>query len=195
MSKNNYKEDRINSFKEKQETSLSFSMEGFLNKQLKIEMDASQFYLSTASFIEGQGYEGVASFLYDHAQEEREHMLRILRYINERGGRAKIPSLNEPDISKYEALFYKLSSLDRLKKLFVLILESEQKVSHDIYTLVELSLKEKDYITFDFLQWYVKEQREEENLARRIIDKLNLIEEKESGLYWFDKEIKKMHEK
>lgn len=176
-------------------SSLEDSIERNLNAQLKMEAMASQNYLAFASLMEVEGYEGIAYFLYAHSEEERVHMLKILRYINERGGEAKIPSLEEPQIEEYKIKFKESNPSEKLKIIFSEILNQEIKVSMSINSLVSLSFEKKDFITFDFLQWYVKEQREEEDLARKIIDRINLIENKNSGIYLFDKEIKKFHEK
>lgn len=163
---------------------LSTKIQIELNKQLNIEGQSSQEYISMASWAEYKGFEGVCEFLYTHANEERIHMLKLVRYINERGGHAIITALPLPK-----------SSYNSLKELFEDVFEHEKKVSQKINSLVDLTLQEKDYSTHNFLQWYVYEQIEEERLARLILDKLNLIGEDKGGLYLFDCDIKKFHEK
>lgn len=161
---------------------LSTKIQIELNKQLNREGQASQEYISMASWAEYKGFEGVCEFLYTHADEERIHMLKLVRYINERGGHAIITAL---PLAK--------SSYNSLKELFEDIFEHEKQVSQKINSLVDLTLQEKDYSTHNFLQWYVSEQIEEECLARLILDKLNLIGEDKGGLYLFDRDIKKFH--
>lgn len=163
---------------------LSTKIQIELNKQLNREGQASQEYISMASWAEYKGLEGVCEFLYTHANEERIHMLKLVRYINERGGHAIITALPLPK-----------SSYNSLKELFEDLYDHEKKVSQKINTLVDLTLQEKDYSTHNFLQWYVSEQIEEERLARLILDKFNLIGEDKGGLYLFDRDIKKFHEK
>ena len=71
-------------------------IEKALNKQIELEASSSQFYLSMASWAESQGLSGTSSFLYKHSDEERLHMLKLVKFINERGGAAVIPALIKP---------------------------------------------------------------------------------------------------
>lgn len=156
----------------------SKKVEKALNDQVKIEAESSQFYLAMASWAEGNGYNGTATFLYEHADEERFHMLKLVKFINERGGTAKIPALPEPP-----------EEFESLTKVFENLLSHEIMVTKSINKVVDICLKEKDYTTHNFMQWYVSEQIEEESLARTIMDKLNLIGNDKGGLYLFDRDI------
>ncbi len=150
-----------------------------LNKQVQMEAESSQAYLAMASWAEIQpGLEGVSNFFYQQSDEERVHMLKLLRFINERGGFAVVPALQQP-----------MLTFPSLKKLFEEFLRQELNVSDSINDLVHLSLTEKDYATHNFLQWYVNEQIEEERTARTLNDKLELIGDDKSGLYLFDRDI------
>lgn len=162
---------------------LNPKIEKALNQQVQLEAASSQVYLAMASWAEVNGYEGIAGFLYMHSDEERMHMLKLLKFINERGGHGVVPALKEPP-AKYKGV----------KELFQDVLNHEIKVSTEINKLVDICLKEKDYTTHNFLQWYVSEQIEEEALARKIIDKLKLIGNDPSGLYFFDRDIASLHE-
>ena len=157
---------------------LKEKVEKALNNQLLIEADSSQIYLAMASWAENNGLGGTAKFLYQHSDEERTHMLKLIRYINERGGKAIIPALPKPK-----------TDFKNLNNLFQILLDHETMVTNKINDLVEICLKEKDYTTQNFLQWYVSEQIEEEALAKSIIDKLNMIGSDKSGLYMFDRDI------
>lgn len=157
---------------------LKEKIEEALNSQIKSEAQSSQIYLAMASWAETQGLGGAAQFLYKHSDEERMHMLKLIQYVNERGGKALIPELSEPTRD-----FKKLTSL------FQTLLDHEVMVSGEINDLVDICLSEKDYTTHNFLQWYVAEQIEEEALARTIMDKLNMIGEDKGGLYLFDRDI------
>lgn len=157
---------------------VSKKIESELNAQIASESDSSQYYLAMASWAETQGFNGVAQFLYKHSNEERTHMLKLVKYVNERGGHAIISALKEPPV--------KFTSL---KAVFESLLNHEVKVSQEINELVEICLKEKDYTTHNFLQWYVAEQIEEEALARLIMDKIKLIGDDKGGLYMFDRDI------
>jgi len=158
---------------------LSKNVEKALNNQIKLEAESSQIYLSMASWAESQGFEGVATFMYAHSDEERQHMLKIVKFINERGGHAIVSDLNAPPVSFGE-----------LKEMFKTLFDHEVMISQKINDLVEITLNEKDYATHNFLQWYVSEQIEEESLARNILDKISLIGDDKGGLYLFDNDVK-----
>jgi ferritin len=158
---------------------LSNSVKDALNNQVALEAQSSQAYLAMASWAEIQpGLEGVTEFFYKQSEEERVHMLKLIRFINERGGFAVISTLDQPMVT-----------FPSLKHAFEEFLNHELKVSESINDLVDLSLREKDYATYNFLQWYVTEQMEEERLARILNDKLEMIGEDRSGLYLFDRDI------
>ena len=157
---------------------LSTKIEKALNQQVLLEAESSQVYLAMASWAEVQGYEGIGGFMYKHSDEERMHMLKLVKFINERGGHAVIPALKQP-APKYMGI----------KALFQQVLDHEIHVSSEINKLVDICLKEKDYTTHNFLQWYVSEQIEEEALARKIIDKLKLIGDDKAGHYMFDRDL------
>ncbi len=160
---------------------LSKKIETALNKQIRLEAESSQIYLSMASWSETKGYSGIAEFMYAHADEERMHMLKIVKYVNERGGHAIITDLVAPP-----------KDFKTPEKMFETVLSHEIFVSKSINDLVDITFTEKDYATHNFLQWYVAEQIEEEATARTILDKINLIADTKSGFYMFDKDIKTM---
>ncbi|MBA3664992.1 MAG: ferritin [Bacteroidetes bacterium] len=160
---------------------LSAKVSSALNKQIELEAASSQYYLSMASWGETQGLNGVSTFLYEHADEERMHMLKLIKFVNERGGHGIVPPLKQPPVT-----------FKSVKAVFEEILKHEIMVTNEINNLVETTLKEKDYTTHNFLQWYVSEQIEEEALARQIVDKLKLIGDDKSGLYFFDRDLESM---
>ncbi len=150
-----------------------------LNRQIELEASSSQTYLAMAIWAENKGYTGTADFLYLHADEERMHMIKLIKFLNERGGLAVVPSLKAPK-SEYKDLH----------EVFGTLLEHELEVTESINEIVYVCLQEKDYTTHNFMQWYVSEQLEEEALARMIMDKLKLIGEDKGGLYMFDNDMK-----
>ncbi len=160
---------------------LSKIIEDALNNQIKIEAESSQIYLAMACWAEVKGLEGVAGFMYDQSQEERDHMLKLVKFVNERGGHAQISQLSAPNIT-----------FDSFKEMFEELFNHEVFVSKSINELVHISLEEKDYATHNFLQWYVSEQIEEEAMARTILDKINLIGDDKGGLYLFDRDIQQI---
>ena len=158
---------------------LSKKMQDALNDQVRIEAQSSQVYLAMASWAEIQpGINNITSFFYKHSDEERMHMMKLIHFINERGGFAVVPPLEQPTLT-----------YPSLKHAFSELLKHEIYVSESINKLVDIALSEKDYATHNFLQWYVAEQVEEEALARTMNDKLEMIGAEKSGLYLFDKDI------
>ncbi|HIF14725.1 MAG TPA: ferritin [Bacteroidetes bacterium] len=160
---------------------LSKNIEKALNLQIELEANSSQFYLAMASWAEGEGYSGSSNFLYTHSEEERMHMLKLIKFVNERGGKSIIPALTKPP-QKYKSL----------TEVFNQLLEHEMNVTNEINNLVGICLEEKDYTTHNFLQWYVSEQIEEEALARTIMDKLKLVGDSNAATYMFDRDIEQM---
>ena len=153
-------------------------IEAALNRQIDLEGYSSMYYLAMGSWSEVKGYSGVAQFLYHHSDEERMHMLKLIRFINERGGFAIVPPLEQPIITFLS-----------LQRVFEEFLKHEIIVSENINELVGMALNERDYATHNFLQWYVNEQIEEEHLARTLNDKLELVGEDKGGIYLFDRDI------
>lgn len=157
---------------------LTKKMEAALNAQIELEAYASFLYLAIASWCDEQGMEGSTQFFYRQSAEENDHMMRIFRYVLEMDGKAIVPAIKQPP-----------ASFKSIQKVFRDVYVHEQKVTMSINNLVDLSNKENDHSTHNFLQWYVAEQREEEALMRSILDKVNLIGEGPQSLYFIDKEI------
>ena len=158
---------------------LSKKVTDALNRQIELEASSFQYYLAMASWAEIQpGLQGVTDFFYKQSDEERMHMLKLIRFINERGGFAFVPALAQPIVT-----------FKSIKNVFDDFLNHELKVSDSINELVNLALTEKDYATHNFLQWYVNEQMEEERTARTLRDKLELVGDDKGGLYLFDRDI------
>jgi ferritin len=154
-------------------------MEAALNEQVRIEAESSQVYLAMASWAEVQpGINNITAFFYRHSDEERQHMLKLIHFINDRGGHARVPTLEAPT-----------HIFPSIKHAFNELLNHELSVSESINRLLDIAHSEKDYATHNFLQWYVAEQIEEEALARNLNDKLELIGDDRSGLYLFDRDI------
>lgn len=161
---------------------ISKTIEQALNNQISMEANASSIYLAMASWCDKSGLPGCARFMYMQTEEERMHMLKLFTYVNETGGHALAPQIDQPP------LHYK-----SIEEVLSLVLSHEQKVTKSINELVELCWNEKDFSTFNFLQWYVSEQHEEEHTITALIDKVRIVGER--GLYWIDKEMGKMKSK
>lgn len=152
-----------------------------INNQIKAEEESSRLYFAMANWCETHGFAGSAAYLYQHADEERMHMIKLVKYLNERGAHAKTLSLEEPQ-----------NNWKDIKSVFKGVLEHEQKVTELINNLYETCLVEKDYLTSNFLQWYIQEQVEEEASAHTVLDKLELASTSQGGLFHFDKEMESM---
>jgi len=163
--------------------SLTEETEKILNTQIIMEGKSSAYYLSMASWCDTQGYVNSAQFLYKHSEEERQHMLKLFSYINDAGGHAL-----QPEITSIK------HSFQSLREVFELILTHEIEVTNSINVIVDHCFNIKDFTTFNFLQWFVIEQREEETLARRAVEIFDIIGEDGIGLWTIDQEIGKLED-
>lgn len=155
---------------------LKKKIEDICNRQVEREGYSSNLYLAMASWAENNGYNGVAAWLYAQSEEERGHMLKFIKYINERGGKTIVPAFKKPPVD-YQSV----------EEMFNEVLKHEQFITSSINEIVELSLQEKDYSTNNFLQWFVTEQVEEEASVQQIIDKVRLVGK--NNMYQFDRDI------
>lgn len=150
-----------------------------LNEQIAKEMFAANLYLSMSSWCYENSFDGAGLFLFQHADEESGHAKRLITYLNETDSKVIITEVAAPE-SNFNGL------LDVFEKTYA----HEQKITQSINNLVDYTLQSKDYPTFNFLQWYVSEQHEEEALFRGIVDKIKLIGSSGDGLYLADRFIK-----
>jgi len=162
---------------------LSETLTAALNEQMTKEAHAAQIYLSYAAWADYNGYSGLANFLFRHAAEERDHMMKFLEYILKRGAKVLVTSIPAPTPDPVS-----------VNNCFEKVFEHEVDNTNTIYKLVNMSLKEFDWATWNFMQWFVKEQTEEENLAISLLDKIKIAGgEKASNdvLYLLDKDLEK----
>ena len=152
-----------------------------LNEQIAKEMFAANLYLSMSSWCYENSFDGAGLFLFQHADEESGHAKRLITYLNETDSKVIITEVATPE-SNFNGL------LDVFEKTYA----HEQKITQSINNLVDCTLQSKDYPTFNFLQWYVSEQHEEEALFRGIVDKIKLIGSSGDGLYLADRFIKEL---
>jgi ferritin len=155
-------------------------MEKALNAQVNKEFASAYLYLSMAAYFESVNLEGCAHWMRAQYQEENEHALKIFDYVNERGGRVKLMMLGAPE-----------TEWDSPLTAFVEAFHHERVVSKSIDQLVALSKQDSDNATFDFLQWFVDEQVEEEANVEQVIHDLQLVEKDPAGLLILDRELGK----
>ncbi len=151
-------------------------VEDICNRQIEREGYSSNLYLAMASWAETSGFGGVADWLYAQADEERVHMLKFIKYVNERGGKAVLPALKKPPVD-----------FKGVEEMFTEVLRHEEYITASINEIVALTLEEKDFNTHNFLQWFVTEQVEEEASVRSILDKVKLVGK--TNMYQFDRDI------
>lgn len=154
-------------------------LEEICNRQVEREAYSSNLYLAMASWAETKGMSGIADWMYAQSEEERLHMLKFVKFINERGGHAIIPALEKPPV-EYKGV----------NEMFADVLHHEKFISESINDIVALASQEKDFALLNWIQWFVSEQVEEESSVQAIIDKLNLLGK--NNLYMFDRDIMAM---
>jgi ferritin len=159
-------------------TMIKAKVQSALNDQIKKEEFSSRLYLAMAIWCEINGYPGASKFLYQHAEEERVHMMKLVHYVNERDGKAQLMDIERPT-----------DEFDSLLDLFEKVMEHEKFITEAISELYEVALKEKDYTTMNFLQWYITEQLEEESLFKTILDKIKLVGNDKAGMFHIDKDL------
>jgi ferritin len=162
---------------------LSPTLAKALNDQMTNEAHNAQIYLAYAAWADDKGYDGIANFLFRHVNEERNHMMKFLEYILKRGAKVVVSAIPAPGPDP-------ISINDCFEKVF----QSEVENTTNIYNLVNMSLAEKDWATWNFMQWFVKEQTEEETLALNLLAKVKVAggpNAKDDALYVLNNELGK----
>lgn len=149
-----------------------------LNQQIQMEGESSMLYLAAANWLAYKGFKGAAKFMFIQADEEREHMMKLIRFLLDAGHFPTIPGFPKPQ-----------SEFDSFRAVFEKAYQHEQKVSKSFHDMAEKALNEKDFVTFQFIQWFIEEQVEEEELFKSVLDKLDLIGETGHVLYMLDREL------
>jgi ferritin len=162
-------------------TSVQDSVLDLLNEQIAMEQHSSSTYLSMAAWCYSQGLNGSGDYFKIQSGEEREHLLKLFNYIVDVGG---LPV--SPDVTKIPKNF------EGLRDILVKALEQEISITQSFNRITDQCHKVKDYQTAKFLQWYLDEQIEEEQQARRCIEIFDIIGTEDGGLYRIDKEILKL---
>ncbi len=157
---------------------LSTEIEALLNQQVKKEAHSSAIYLSMASWCDRNGFDGSADFFFKQSHEEREHQLKLYKYILDMGGTAISPEINNIKIE-----------FSTFREVFEDALDQEIAITQSFKNIVARCHKEQDYVTLEFLNWFLKEQREEEYVARRALELFEVIGEQGTGHWDIDKNI------
>jgi ferritin len=163
---------------------ISTEMTKAINDQISYEASSANAYIAIGSWCERTGYDGSASFFFEQAVEENEHMLKFIHYLNSVGAEAIIPAIEKPP-----------SNFESLESAFQYGLKGEQTVTKAIYDLVDMTEKEKDRSTYSFLQWFIIEQIEEETLFQTILQKFELLGKDKLAIYQIDQSLASVRSK
>ena len=148
-----------------------------INEQITKELYSAYLYLDFSIFYEQQGLDGFANWYMIQAQEERDHAMLMLKYLQLNGEKAELGAIDKPDKELKELM-------DPLRAGF----EHEQYVTSLINDIYSAAYDVKDFRTMQFLDWFVKEQLEEEKNADDMIKKMELFGNDSKGLYSLDAE-------
>lgn len=160
---------------------LTAEMTGRLNDQLNLEFFSANLYLQMSAWCADKGFEGAAAFLREHSREEMQHMQRLFNYLSDTGAMPVLGTIAAPPVT-----------FESLNKVLEQAYEHEQLITAKINELAHAAMTSQDYSTFNFLQWYVAEQHEEEKLFKSVLDKLALVGNSGKGLFFVDKDLMQM---
>ena len=149
-----------------------------LNEQINKEFYSAYLYLDMANSYAAKGLDGFSNWFEIQAKEEQDHAMLMYQYLQNNGQTVTLEAIAKPD-KVYEAL------IDPLRAA----LEHEQFVTASIHTIYAAAKKSDDFRAMQFLDWFVKEQGEEEKNASDLITKMELFGSDARGLYMLNQEL------
>ncbi len=149
-----------------------------INDQVNKEFYSAYLYLDFSIYYEDIGLDGFANWYKIQAQEERDHAMLMLQYLQNNGEKVILQAINKPDKELTDKL-----------QVLKLGLEHEQYVTSLIHNIYEAAYSVKDFRSMQFLDWFVKEQGEEEKNAEDMIKKMELFGDDAKGLYMLNSEM------
>lgn len=167
----------------RQKLSIHVEIMDLLNKQIEKEAHSSSAYLAMASWCDHNALTNSAKFFYDQSSEEREHMLKIFKFINDNGGTAY-----SPEVQSIE------HDYNSLQEIFEVALDQEITITKSIHNIVYKCRKVQDLNTENFLLWFVTEQAEEEQTMRRALELFDLMGTEGLALKFIDERILQIRE-
>ena len=156
------------------------SMEQALNAQVNHELFSFYLYLAMAAHFESLNFKGMAKWMRVQAQEEMGHAMRFLDFLHERSGSVTLLAIPQPQ-----------ASWSSIAAAFQAAAAHERSITEKIHALADKALAEKDHATANFLQWFIKEQVEEEATLAPIVARLEAIGDHVGALYYLDHELGK----
>ncbi|MEE1884099.1 ferritin [Pedobacter flavus] len=157
---------------------ISEDIESQLNQQIKKEAHSASLYLAMASWCDQNGFDNSADYFFKQSEEERQHQLKIFKYVLDMGGNAI-----SPEVTNIQTDFHSF------REVFEEALEQEIAITQSFKNIAAKCLKEQDFVTMEFLNWFLKEQREEEYKARRAVELFDVIGEEGIGRWEIDKHV------
>lgn len=157
---------------------LGAEIQDAMNEQIKNEFYSAYQYLSMAAYCESANLPGFACWMRAQAREETEHAMKFYDFILDRNGRVVLGAVDEPVVEFGSPL-----------EVFERALGHEQKVTAMINDLYGLAVRENDYASQAFLQWFVTEQVEEEKNTGDVVETLKMVGDRSEALFLLDREL------
>jgi ferritin len=157
---------------------ISEKISRMLNKQINQEFYSSYLYLQMSAFFEEIKLNGFSAWMKIQSQEEYKHAMKLYEFVLRANSKVELQKIDAPNNKWKDAL-----------NVFQDTYKHEKLVTGFINEIVDNALTDKDFATFTFLQWFVTEQVEEESTALLILDKIKLIGDNKTGLFFLDREM------
>lgn len=157
---------------------LSKKVVQLINEQINKEFFSAYLYLDMANYYAQEGLNGFANWFRVQDQEEDSHAKLFIEYLHNNGEKVTLTAIGDPD-TKYADF----------KAPLIKSLEHERLVTASINNIYKQAFEEKDFRTMQFLDWFIKEQGEEEKNADELIQKYTLFATDGKGLYMMDTEL------
>ena len=151
---------------------------GLINQQINKEFYSAYLYLDFSNYYYDEGLDGFGNWYRIQVQEERDHAMLMLQYLQNNGEKVVLEAIDKPSVEITDA-----------KSVLEAGLKHEQYVTELIHTIYEAAHSVKDFRTMQFLDWFVKEQGEEENNAETLVKKFELFGDDPKSLYMLDNEL------
>ncbi len=149
-----------------------------INDQIRIEFSSAYAYLAMSAHCQSENLPGFAKWLRIQWEEELGHAMKFINYVHERNGSVTLQAIEKP-AGKWKSP----------AEVFEHVLSHEQKVTASIHRLFEVASKEKDYATQVLLQWFIKEQVEEEKTATEIVELMKMAGTSGPSLLMLDHQL------
>ena len=153
-------------------------LEKAFNDQINAEFYSEYFYLAMYAYFDRMNLQGFKNWMNVQIQEEHAHAMGLFNYVHERGGKVVLQEIAKPQTDWESPL-----------EVFKDVLKHEQYVTSRINELADIADEVKDRAAVSFIDWYIKEQVEEENNVGNVLKTLTLICDDKQCLYMLDKEL------